>query len=421
MTEKHNKQKNRRMFALVTYGIVLYMVLQNFKSIRSVFAWIFAIIEPVAYGICIAFVINLVMKLFRRKVFRKLADSEKPWVNKLCTVCCALSTLLVAAGMVAMLIFLIIPQISTAINTLIEKIPSSQEQLTAVIDAKLTAWNAPQFIVDKYHELDVDWETAFKYLTNFADGKIKIESVLGTAFQATTSVLSAATNFLLGVIIAIYILLQKERVLYVFHKMIELFVPQRYQKQTFRILHMTNQSFANFLTGQFIEALINGSLCTVGLTIFGFPFAATIGVLTGLTALLPIIGAWIGGGIGLLLVWVVAPERAIWFIVFIVILQQLDGQLIYPKIVGDSVGLPGLLVLIAVILGGGFGGIPGILFAVPLFTILYALLKEAIDKLPKEQPVPPADPEPEAQEPDAGSTSEVVPVSAPADTASTDK
>lgn len=409
MPEKHNKPKTKKMFALVTYGILLYMALQNFKSIRSVFAWIFAIIEPVAYGICIAFVINLVMNLFRKKVFRKMAESEKKWMQKLCSFCCGLSTALVAAGMVAMLIFFIIPQISTAINTLIEKIPSSQEQLTEVIDAKLVAWNAPQFLIDKFHETDIDWETALKFLNNFIDGKF--ESVLGTAFHATTSVLSAATNFLLGVIIAIYILLQKERVLYIFNKMIELFVPKRYQNETFRILHMTNRSFANFLTGQFVEAIINGSLCTVGLTIFGFPYAATIGVLTGLTALLPIIGAWIGGGIGLLLVWVVAPDRAIWFIVFIVILQQIDGQLIYPKIVGDSVGLPGLLVLIAVILGGGFGGILGILFAVPLFTILYALLKEAIDKLPKKQNDPPPDSDPDAPPADSAETIESVSVS----------
>lgn len=383
MPEKQHKPKMKKMFALVTYGILLYMALQNFSSIRNMFAWIFAIMEPVAYGICIAFVINLVMNLFRRKVFRRMAASEKPWVQKLCSACCGLATATVAAGMVAMFIFLIIPQISTAVNTLIEKIPGSQEQLTSMIEAKLIAWNAPQYFIDKFHELDMDWETVLKFFNNFVDGKF--ETVLGTAFHATTSVLSAATNFLLGVIIAIYILLQKERVLYIFHKVIELFVPQRYQSETFRILHMTNQSFANFLTGQFTEALINGSLCTVGLTIFGFPYAATIGVLTGLTALLPIIGAWIGGGIGLLLVWVDAPERAIWFIVFIVIMQQIDGQLIYPKIVGDSVGLPGLLVLVAVILGGGFGGIPGILFAVPLFTILYALLKEAIDRLPKEK------------------------------------
>lgn len=387
MQEKQNKPKTKRMFALVTYGIVLYMFLQHFKSIRSVFAWIFAILEPVAYGIIIAFIINLVMNLFRRKVFRKMANSEKPWMRKLCSFCCGLSTALVAAGMIAMLVFLIIPQIYTALNTLIEKIPGSQEQLTAMVESKLIAWNAPQFFIDKIHEFDMDWETVLEFLNNLIDGKF--ENVLGTAFHATTTVLSAATNFLLGLIIAIYILIQKERVLYVFHKILELFVPERYQKETFRILHLTNQSFANFLTGQFIEALINGCLCTVGLTVFRFPYAATIGVLTGLTALLPIVGAWIGGGIGLLLVWVVAPERAIWFIVFIVILQQLDGQLIYPKIVGDSVGLPGLLVLIAVILGGGFGGIPGILFAVPLFTIMYALLKEAIDRLPNKSKADP--------------------------------
>ena len=126
-------------------------------------------------------------------------------------------------------------------------------------------------------------------------------------------------------------------------------------------------------------------ILAIVLTVLQFPFAATIGALTGITVLLPIIGAWIGGGIGALLIWVNAPEHVIWFLIVFLVLQQLEGQFIYPKVVGDSIGLPGLLVLIAVILGGGLGGIPGIIFAVPMFAILYSLLKEAIDRLPDQQ------------------------------------
>ena len=233
-----------------------------------------------------------------------------------------------------------------------------------------------------------------------------METVLGKAFSATSSVVSVVANLLLGLIIAIYLLAQKERVLYVCHKFIQLITPKRYCERVFRVLHLANTSFANFLTGQFIEAIIIGSLCAIGLAIFQFPYAATIGILTGMTALLPIIGAWIGGGIGALLIFVEAPERVIWFLIFIFALQQIEGQFIYPKVVGNSIGLPGLLVLIAVILGGGFGGIFGIIFTVPVFAILYQLLKEAIDNMPDDEiPVPEGAPD----VPDGVSAADVIP------------
>ncbi len=384
MTER-DKEKKRRIrmpFILVTYGIVLYMALQNFTSVKNVFLWFMTIFEPVAYGVCIAFIINLFMNIFRNKIFKSMGNSPHKWERRLCPVLSAICTALVFTIIITMIIFIIIPQIYAALNTLIEKMPSSQEQLMALVEKKLTQWNAPEFIMKKVREFDMDWDTALKWVSDFMEGNVK--TVLGTAFSATASVLSTATNLILGLIIAIYLLVQKKRVIYVWHKILELFVPKQYLPQTRRILHLTKQSFSNFLTGQFIEATILGTLCGVGLAIFKFPFAATIGILVGITALLPIIGAWIGGGVGALLVWVEAPEKAFWFIVFIFVLQQFDNQLIYPKVVGDTIGLPGLLVLIAVIIGGGLGGVIGIIVAVPIFAIVYSLLKDAIDRLPED-------------------------------------
>lgn len=422
-TKNEQKPHFKSMFLLVTYGILLYMGLQHFSSLKSVFAWIFTILEPVAYGICIAFVINLFLNMFQKKVFRSMANSKHEWERKLNPILSAVCTGLVAMILLALIIFMIIPQFTTAVNTLIEKMPSSQEQLLTIIEAQLTEWNAPAFIMEKIREFDVDWDTTLAFFGNLMEGKY--ESVLGTAFSATRSVLSTATNLLLGLIIAIYLLSAKNRVLYVTHKFIQLITPKRYHERISRVLHLANTSFASFLTGQFIEAIIIGSLCTIGLYIFQFPYAATIGILTGMTALLPIIGAWIGGGIGALLIWVEAPDRVIWFLVFILALQQIEGQFIYPRVVGNSIGLPGVLVLIAVILGGGLGGIFGIIFTVPVFAILYQLLKEAIDQMEVEEksaqgadppePIPPVEiinPQPEP-EPITASVP-AVPVSAPA-------
>ncbi|MBQ8922324.1 MAG: AI-2E family transporter [Oscillospiraceae bacterium] len=387
MTDKDKKRKNRMPFFLVTYGILLYMALQNFTSVKNVLLWIIAILEPVAYGICIAFIINLFMNIFRYRVFHAMGNSKRKWEQKLCPVLSGICTALVFLIIVTMIIFIIIPQIYSAINTLIEKMPSSQKQLMALIESKLTQYHAPEFVIKKVHNYDLDWNTALKWLTDLMDGNVK--TVLGTAFNATASVLSTATNLILGLIIAIYLLVQKRRVIYVWHKILELFVPKQYLPQTRRILTLTKTSFSNFLTGQFIEATLLGTLTGIGMAIFRIPYAATVGIIIGITALLPIIGAWIGGGLGALLVWVESPEKAIWFIVFIFVLQQFDNQLIYPKVVGDTIGLPGLLVLIAVIVGGGLGGVIGIIVAVPIFAIAYSLLKDAIDRLPAEEDAEP--------------------------------
>ncbi|MBR3447954.1 MAG: AI-2E family transporter [Oscillospiraceae bacterium] len=393
--DHERRPRLKSSFMLVTYGILLYLGLTHFSTIKSAFVWLFAIIRPVAYGICIAFVINLILNLFKHKVFRNMSASSHPIERKIAPVLSAVCTVLLGLILLAMIVLLIIPQVTNAVNMLIEKMPRSQDQLWEICEKQLLAWNTPEFIMKKLREFDVDWDTAYNYVTNFLDGKVEITSVLGTAFSATASVLSTVTNLVLGLIIAIYLLVQKERVLYVFHKFLQLVSPKRYQEQVFRILHLANTSFANFLTGQIIEAVIIGSLCTLGLYIFRFPYAATIGILTGITALLPIIGAWIGGGVGALLILVEAPERVIWFLVFILALQQIEGQFIYPRVVGNSIGLPGLLVLVAVILGGGFAGIMGIIFAVPLFAILYQLLKEAIHNMEEAERLAVPEPEPE--------------------------
>lgn len=393
--DHERRPRLKSSYMLVTYGILLYLGLTHFSSIKSAFVWLFAIIRPVAYGVCIAFVINLILNLFKNKIFRGMAASKHPVERKIAPVLSAVCTVLLGLILLAMIVLLIIPQVTNAVNMLIEKVPRSQDQLWEICEKQLLAWNTPEFIVKKLREIDVDWDTAYNYVTNFLDGKVEITSVLGTAFSATASVLSTVTNLLLGLIIAIYLLIQKERVLYVFRKFVQLISPKRYQEQIFRILHLANTSFANFLTGQIIEAIIIGSLCTLGLYLFRFPYAATIGILTGITALLPIIGAWIGGGIGALLILVEAPERVIWFLLFILALQQIEGQFIYPRVVGNSIGLPGLLVLIAVILGGGFAGIMGIIFAVPLIAILYQLLKEAIHNMEEAERLAVPEPEPE--------------------------
>lgn len=390
-------KSTKHLFLLVTYGIVLYVSLQHLDAVRSMLGWLFAVLAPIAYGLGIAFVINLFIKIFREKLFYRLEQSDKPWQRKLVMPLCVLMTILVAAAMIAAIIFLIIPEVTSAINMLIEKMPHSTEQLFDFINAQLIAYHAPQTLIDQVNDFNLDWEQFISFIITLFEGG-KFESLVGTAFNATASFISTFTNLVLGMIIAVYIIAQKERFLYVVQHIFMLILPEKIHAETNKIITKATISFQNFLKGQFAEALIIASLCMIGLTIFRFPYAVAIGMVTGLTALIPIIGAWIGGGIGLLLIWVEAPEKALWFLIFIVVLQQLEGQFIYPKVVGSSLQLPGIIVLLAVILGGGFSGIVGILFAVPISATIYTLLKEKIDSAPKEVPAAEAvtaEPEPQ--------------------------
>ena len=399
----NSKHRMRSAFLIVTYAIVLYLGILHFDTVLDIIGWLMRVFQPVIYGVVIAFIINLFLNIFRQKVFFKLTQSPKKWGSRLCTILSVIATVFVIAAILASVIFLIIPQLTTAINTLVEKMPTSSDHLLALINEKMIAWNIPQYFIDKVNSIELNWDQIFNFVQAFLDGQF--QTVVDTAVSATASVISTLTNFVLGLIIAIYALIQKDKILRFCEKLLRWMIPNRHHELTFRILRLTNQSFASFFTGQFSEAIIIGVLCAAGLALFRFPYAATIGVLVGITALIPIIGAWIGGIIGALLILVEQPDMVIWFIVFILVLQQLEGQLIYPKVVGDSLGLPGLLVLVAVTLGGSFGGITGIFLAVPICAILYTLLREVINQPSKDEtptPVPLAEP---AAEPDTAAES----------------
>lgn len=368
---------HKQILLYITYAVALYLGLTHFSTLQSLLTWFIGMLQPVLFGFVIAFILNLFMGMFRRKIFCRLERSKHKLLRKLCTPLCVLCTVLCVIGFILLIVFLIIPQVTTAVSTLIEKIPQSSVQFKEMLIDKLTKWHIPESIIVQVEAFVLDWDKLLDFVINVLDGKM--QSLVDGAVTATTSVISTATNFVLGIIIAIYILAKKERFMFFVRSIIELVLPERYHDRGFRILHLAKRSCANFITGQLIEAVIIGVLCTAGLALLKFPFAAAIGVLIGITALIPIIGAWIGGGVGVLLVWVDSPDRTLWFLVFILMLQLLEGQFIYPKVVGDSLGLPGLVVLVAVILGTSFGGVAGIFVAVPLSAILYTLLKETIE------------------------------------------
>jgi predicted PurR-regulated permease PerM len=215
-----------------------------------------------------------------------------------------------------------------------------------------------------------------EYVTTFVENlRSSSPKIADYALSLLGGAISGVVNATIALVFSIYLLFGKRRLLSQLAYLMERFIPEKYCRKIVHVKVIANRTFEKFFTGQFVEAIILGSLCTLGMLLFRFPYALTVGSVVGMTALIPLVGAYLGGVIGFVLLFNQGYQTALLFVLFLVILQQMEGNIIYPRVVGTSVGLPGVWVFTAVILGGGLFGIPGILFGVPFVATIYQLLK----------------------------------------------
>ena len=287
-------------------------------------------------------------------------------------VCLILSTLLVL-GILFAVVFMMLPSLRESGNEFVRNLPSYAEKLGQWW-AGAVQFAAKHGVILPEYALDTDllMEKITTLLHNEGSGIITV--TLGAA----GSVLSSLVNVMLALVFALYLLAKKEVVSAHLKNLVMLVLPQKNAQRVLHIVTLTKQTFTNFVTGQLTEAVIIGVLCFLGMLILGIPYAGAVSAFVAATALIPVFGAWIGGGLGTFLILLADPVKAVWFVVFLLILQQVEGNLIYPRVVGKSVGLPGLLVLMAVTLGGEALGILGMLFSVPVCAVLYSLYLEFI-------------------------------------------
>lgn len=355
---------------VILVGVVLLVIL-NFTATIQIAKSIYGVIFPLVLGAGIAYVLNLLVSLYEKFYFPN--SKKKIVINSRRGVCIFLSIVTI---MIVILFFLLIliPQVNQFINLLIERFPKIYETVVGWINQY--ADQLP-ILQEKLKELNMNGNKAFEkgteILSRWAGGTA---SIVGTIF-------GGIMNFILAVFFSLYILVSKEDLKHKFDKLLNSFVKADKRKKIYNILHVANESFSSYIVGQFKEAIIIGALCTLGMWIFRFPYATIIGSVIGLTALIPLIGAYIGAIVGFLLIVSVDPIKALLFILFVVILQQVEGNLIYPKVVGESVGLPGIWVFAAITVGGGLMGIAGVLFGVPIFATLYKLLQQAVNERQK--------------------------------------
>lgn len=367
-----NKIATKKIIFVILTGILFYWALQNLVLIWNVFNSIFKILNPFILGACIAFVLNVIVNIIEKKWIKN--KKKNKIIERIKRPLSITLSILILFAVIFFVIFLVIPELINTINSITTYIPGIAENFKNWIFDLTVKY--PQ-ISDTVKNINFNWnnldQETMKVLQEWA------KTILSSSINIFVSIFTGITNFIIGLIFAVYLLLQKEKLGNQVRKIMQAYMKSEFIEKTLKIFRVTNIAFTNFITGQVTEACILGALCFIGMTILRMPYSLTISVLIGFTALIPIFGAFIGAGIGALLIAVQSPMLAIAFIIFIIVLQQIEGNIIYPKVVGSSVGLPGIWVMVAVTLGGSLWGITGIIVSVPLASIIYALLRENVN------------------------------------------
>jgi len=358
---------------LITFALLLAWGINNPGQVGGILSGFFSLISPFLLGFCFAFVLNILLRPIEKLWDRLLRKQKGAWKGKLRRPVCLILCILLIFGLISAVFFVLIPQLRATIASISSMVPQATVQAEAW-------WQELSAFFSQFGtylpELELNSDEIIENVTNFLAerGGAMVNKTLGFTF----SFFKGIFNILMALIISLYILGQKESHGRHCRRAVRAVLKPEKAGPFLDVVSLVNRSFTNYVTGQVTEALILGSLCFVGMLIFRFPYAPVISVVIGFTSLIPIFGAWAGAAIGAFLIVFVQPMKALWFLVFLIVLQQVEGNLIYPRVVGKSVGLPGIWVLAAVTIGGSAFGILGMLLGVPVCSVLYSLGKEFV-------------------------------------------
>ncbi|MFL2129348.1 AI-2E family transporter [Ruoffia sp. FAM 26255] len=368
-----NKIKKYR-FDIIKYLFIaglIVLAIVNFVRLKNIFSYLLTISMPIILGFIIAYILNIPMVMLEKLYF---PNSDSIVVKKTRRPVSILVSIIIITVVLIFILNLVIPQLISVFGRIIEIIPVLANGIQSwVIENEEIFPPLAEFV----ETFQIDWQNIVTNMISIVNRFTT--NIIETTLSTVGSVFSIVVNLFLSLMISLYVLMSKETLDRQFRILSETYLPERGHKGLMYVLEVTDYSFRHFITGEVLEALILGSLVTVGMWIFQFPYASMIGALTGVTALIPVLGAYISGAIGFIIIFVDSPIQALTFLVFIIVIQQLEGSLIYPRVVGGSIGLPGLWVLISITIGGGLLGIWGMLLAVPLVSTLFKLLKNDIE------------------------------------------
>lgn len=366
-----DKTSVRYIFRVLMLLALFTWALMNLDVVFGAIRRVLALFSPFLVGGGIAFLINVVLQPLER-CWRKLCRKAPAKLAR--PVCLTLSAILVL-GFLFAVVFMMLPSLRESSDEFIRNLPAYADEIGRW-------WDDTVRFAAKYNIVLPDYAINADLLVERITAFINDEGsgIITVTWGAATSILSGLVDVLLAFVFALYLLARKEVVAAHMKKLITTVLPREKAQRLLSIAALTNQTFTNFVSGQLTEAVIIGVLCFAGMLILNIPYAGAVSAFVAVTALVPIFGAWLGGGLGAFLIMLAEPIKAVWFVVFLLVLQQVEGNLIYPKVVGKSVGLPGLLVLMAVTVGGGAFGVLGMLLSVPVCAVLYSLYLEFMNK-----------------------------------------
>ena len=362
----------KKIRELIVFTAFLVVALWKFDVVLGVLKAIWGIIFPFILGGAIAFLTNVPMSFLEKKIFENVKKKNKI-VRKLKRPISLILTIVLVVGVIALVMFGVIPQLTRTMGTLVTSINDFIPQMQSWIGE---FFHNNQEIMNLVDQIEFDPDQAIKWgISLLGNGA---GNMMNTTMSAVGSIVSGVATFFIAFSFACYILFQKEKLHIQIRKVFFAFLPRQKADTFLKVCSLTYRTFANFLAGQCLEAVILGSMFVVTLSILRMPYALLIGILIAFTALIPIFGAFIGCAVGSFLIFMVNPQQAILFVIVFLVLQQIEGNLIYPHVVGESVGLPSIWVLAAVTIGGNLMGIVGMLVFIPLLSVLYTIFREFV-------------------------------------------
>lgn len=367
---KLDKSTMKKLVFLIAFAIAFYMLLNNIRTVTGVVGYVFQISFPLVLGFFIAFVLNVPLRAIEKRIFK----GKNKFIQKIKRPVSIILSILIVAGVVTGVLWLVIPELIKTVQLLIDIFPDFMDRMVTKAEKLYNKYPEIKSLVDTVAENKEEITAKLvEVLQSTAGG------ILGSTFTFLSSFFGGVVNAVIGVIFGVYILANKESLKKNVKKVLNAWFPKNQTAKFFHICEVANDIFGKFVVGQFTEAIILGTLCMLGMLVFNFPYAGMIGALVGITALIPIVGAFIGAGVGAFMIMMDNPLKAVLFVVYIVVLQQIEGNLIYPKVVGSSVGLPAMWVLAAVTVGGALAGIVGMIVGVPIASTCYYLLRENVN------------------------------------------
>ena len=381
-----NKENIKKIRGIIIFTALLIVCLWKYDVVFEFFRFIFGVTFPFILGGAFAFVLNVPMNFFQRHLFPEERIEKTRWLKKAARPFSLILVLILVIGVVSVVMFILIPQLGatfgslgSSIQNFVPKVQKWAENVFAG-NEQIRSWIG---------SLNFDWNRIMEVGVDFF--RHGAGNMLDSTITVARSIISGLTTFFIAFVFACYILLQKEKLNIQVKKVMFAFIPRGKAEAALEVFSLTYNTFSSFLTGQCVEAVILGSMFVVSMSVLKIPYALLIGIVIAFTALIPIFGAFIGCAIGAFLIFMVNPVKALIFVILFLILQQIEGNLIYPHVVGNSVGLPSIWVLAAVSIGGSLMGIVGMLIFIPIVSVLYALFREIVYLKLKQQQIDPSE------------------------------